>query len=58
MEKSVLLSLVRGILPYFSTDTWLLFIAAGGEADAILMAKNGVDSVYNADQERQDSCEV
>lgn len=35
--------------PYFSTDTTAALRAAEIEADAILMAKNGVDGVYNAD---------
>ena len=35
--------------PYFSTDTTAALRAAEIEADAILMAKNGVDGVYNDD---------
>jgi uridylate kinase len=35
--------------PYFSTDTTAALRAAEIGADAILMAKNGVDGVYNAD---------
>ncbi|MBQ6655471.1 MAG: UMP kinase [Erysipelotrichaceae bacterium] len=35
--------------PYFSTDTGAALRAAEIEADAILMAKNGVDGVYTAD---------
>ncbi len=35
--------------PYFSTDTTSSLRAAEINADAILMAKNGVDGVYNAD---------
>jgi len=35
--------------PYFSTDTTAALRAAEIEADVILMAKNGVDGVYNAD---------
>ena len=35
--------------PYFSTDTTAALRAAEINADAILMAKNGVDGVYNAD---------
>lgn len=35
--------------PFFSTDTTAALRAAEIEADVILMAKNGVDGVYNAD---------
>ncbi|MGT2867034.1 UMP kinase [Streptococcus fryi] len=35
--------------PYFSTDTTSALRAAEIDADAILMAKNGVDGVYNDD---------
>lgn len=35
--------------PYFSTDTTAALRAAEIEAEAILMAKNGVDGVYNSD---------
>lgn len=35
--------------PYFSTDTAAALRAAEIEADVILMAKNNVDGVYNAD---------
>ena len=35
--------------PYFSTDSGAALRAAEIEADAILMAKNGVDGVYTAD---------
>ncbi|MDU2967070.1 MAG: UMP kinase [Limosilactobacillus fermentum] len=35
--------------PYFSTDTTAALRAAEVNADAILMAKNGVDGVYSAD---------
>lgn len=35
--------------PYFSTDTTAALRAAEIEADAILMAKKGVDGVYDAD---------
>ncbi|MGN1400417.1 MAG: UMP kinase [Bacillus sp. (in: firmicutes)] len=40
--------------PYFSTDTTAALRAAEIEADVILMAKNNVDGVYNADP-RKDS---
>ena len=35
--------------PYFSTDTTAALRAAEIEAEVILMAKNNVDGVYNAD---------
>ena len=35
--------------PYFSTDTTAALRAAEIEADVILMAKNNVDGVYDAD---------
>ncbi|USS86555.1 UMP kinase [Fructilactobacillus cliffordii] len=35
--------------PYFSTDTTAVLRAAEIDADAILMAKNGVDGIYSAD---------
>lgn len=38
--------------PYFSTDTTAALRAAEIEAEAILMAKNGVDGVYNADPKK------
>ena len=36
--------------PYFSTDTTAALRASEIGADVILMAKNGVDGVYNADR--------
>ncbi|MFZ2352845.1 UMP kinase [Paucilactobacillus nenjiangensis] len=41
--------------PYFSTDTTAALRAAEINADAILMAKNGVDGVYNADPNKDSS---
>lgn len=38
--------------PYFSTDTTSALRAAEIDAEAILMAKNGVDGVYNADPKK------
>ena len=38
--------------PYFSTDTNAALRAAEMNADAILMAKNGVDGVYSADPKK------
>ncbi len=49
-EKNVLLFFAAGTgNPYFSTDTTAALRAAEIEADVILMAKNNVDGVYNAD---------
>lgn len=39
-------------LPYFSTDTAAALRANEIKADAILMAKNGVDGVYSADPKK------
>lgn len=41
--------------PYFSTDTTSALRAAEINADVILMAKNGVDGVYNADPKFDDT---
>lgn len=41
--------------PYFSTDTTAALRAAEINADAILMAKNGVDGVYSADPNKDAS---
>ncbi|WP_019772908.1 amino acid kinase family protein, partial [Streptococcus sobrinus] len=41
--------------PYFSTDTTAALRAAEIEADVILMAKNNVDGVYNADPRKDES---
>lgn len=41
--------------PYFSTDTTAALRAAEMNADAILMAKNGVDGVYSADPNKDAS---
>lgn len=38
--------------PYFSTDTTAALRAAEIEADAILMAKKGVDGVYDSDPKK------
>ncbi|WP_283678678.1 UMP kinase [Lentilactobacillus sp. Marseille-Q4993] len=40
--------------PYFSTDTTAALRAAEINADAILMAKNGVDGIYSADPRTHD----
>lgn len=50
LEKNRIVVFGAGIgSPYFSTDTTAALRAAEIEAEAILMAKNGVDGVYNAD---------
>lgn len=41
--------------PYFSTDTTAALRAAEVNADAILMAKNGVDGVYSADPNKDET---
>lgn len=41
--------------PYFSTDTTAALRASEIKADVILMAKNGVDGVYNADPKKDPS---
>lgn len=53
LEKGRIVIFGAGIgSPYFSTDTTAALRAAEIEADAILMAKNGVDGVYNADPKK------
>ena len=50
LEKNRIVIFAAGIgSPYFSTDTTAALRAAEIDAEAILMAKNGVDGVYNAD---------
>jgi len=50
LEKGRVVILAAGTgNPYFSTDTTAALRAAEIEADAILMAKRGVDGVYDAD---------
>ncbi|MEG0364413.1 MAG: UMP kinase [Erysipelotrichales bacterium] len=50
LEKGRVLILGGGTgLPYFSTDTTAALRAAEINADAILMAKNGTDGVYDCD---------
>jgi len=44
--------------PYFSTDTTAALRAAEINADAILMAKNGVDGVYSADPNKDSSAVI
>ena len=53
LEKGRIVIFGAGVgSPYFSTDTTAALRAAEIEADAILMAKNGVDGVYNADPKK------
>ena len=53
LEKNRIVIFAAGIgSPYFSTDTTAALRAAEIDADAILMAKNGVDGVYNADPKK------
>ncbi|EPV89794.1 uridylate kinase [Streptococcus agalactiae FSL S3-251] len=53
LEKDRIVVFGAGIgSPYFSTDTTAALRAAEIEAEAILMAKNGVDGVYNADPKK------
>lgn len=50
LEKNRIVIFAAGTgSPYFSTDTTAALRAAEIDADAILMAKNGVDGVYSAD---------
>lgn len=53
LEKGRIVVFGAGIgSPYFSTDTTAALRAAEIEAEAILMAKNGVDGVYNVDPKK------
>ncbi len=53
LEKNRIVVFGAGIgSPYFSTDTTAALRAAEIEAEAILMSKNGVDGVYNADPKK------
>lgn len=53
LEKNRIVVFGAGIgSPYFSTDTTAALRAAEIEVEAILMAKNGVDGVYNADPKK------
>lgn len=44
-------------LPYFSTDTTAALRAAEINADAVLMAKNGTDGVYDSDPNKNENAE-
>ena len=53
LEKNRIVIFAAGIgSPHFSTDTTAALRAAEIDAEAILMAKNGVDGVYNADPKK------
>lgn len=53
LEKGRIVIFGAGIgSPYFSTDTTAALRAAEIEAEAILMAKNGVDGIYNTDPKK------
>ena len=53
LEKNRIVIFAAGIgSPYFSTDTTAALRAAEIDAEAILMAKNGVDGVYNTDPKK------
>ena len=53
LEKGRIVIFAAGIgSPYFSTDTTAALRAAEIDAEALLMAKNGVDGVYNADPKK------
>lgn len=53
LEKNRIVIFAAGIgSPYFSTDTTAALRAAEIDAEAIFMAKNGVDGVYNADPKK------
>lgn len=53
LEKNRMVIFAAGTgSPYFSTDTTAALRAAEINAEAILMAKNGVDGVYNADPKK------
>ena len=53
LEKNRVIILAAGTgNPYFSTDSAAALRAAEIHAEVILMAKNGVDGVYNADPRR------
>lgn len=50
MEKERVVFLAGGTgMPYFSTDTNAMIKAAELDSDVVLMAKNGVDGVYDKD---------
>src|SRR5690606_39132607 len=53
LEKGRVIVLAGGTgSPYFSTDTTAALRAAELECDVILMAKNGVDGVYDKDPKK------
>lgn len=59
MEKGRVVVFGAGAgLPYFSTDTVAAQRALEIRADVLLVAKNGVDGVYTADPNKDDSAEL
>ena len=59
LEKKIVTIFVGGTgSPYFSTDTAAGLRAAEINADVILMAKNGVEGVYNKDPRKFDDAEL
>ncbi|MFD2674753.1 UMP kinase [Gulosibacter bifidus] len=59
MEKGRVVVFGAGAgLPYFSTDTVAAQRALEIRADVLLVAKNGVDGVYTADPNQDDSAEL
>lgn len=59
MEKGRVVVFGAGAgLPYFSTDTVAAQRALEVHADVLLVAKNGVDGVYTADPNRDDTAEL
>lgn len=55
MEKGRVVILAGGTgMPYFSTDTNSMIKAAELKCDSVLMAKNGVDGVYDKDPNKYD----
>ncbi|GAB5053489.1 UMP kinase [Pediococcus ethanolidurans] len=56
LEKNRIVIFAAGTgSPYFSTDTTAALRGAEINADAILMAKNGVDGIYSADPNKDSS---
>ena len=59
LEKNRVVIFVGGIgSPYFSTDTTAALRAAEINADVVLMAKNGVEGVYDKDPRKYDDAKL
>lgn len=59
LEKNRVVIFVGGIgSPYFSTDTTAALRAAEIDADVVLMAKNGVEGVYDKDPRKYDDAKL